>query len=249
MPLGDDGGGPVSTIRTSCSSCDLTREQIRYCGQLIVAKSSWSNPYSSFISSKMALSNRLAIFGLAFLTLVRLGAGAAVPYYFQPVGVSRRDLSAQEVAAELGPQLSNGTVIFGSSDPRWADATHRYNTLTPPDIQVLVEPAQESDIAKIVSACSNGRRETSSTHECINHRSCTAIRMGSNSWQSTAPTHTTWELERSRECRLAWQTSETSLSSPMARLPCFRGGHMMVKPTSSFGIMVMSEVSIPSFYM
>lgn len=108
----------------------------------------------------MASFSRLALFGLAFITLLRLVASAVVPYYFQPVGVSRRDVSAEQVAAELGPQLSNGTLIFGSSDPRWADATHRYNTLTPPHIEVFVEPAQESDISKIVSDSSYERGET-----------------------------------------------------------------------------------------
>jgi hypothetical protein len=99
----------------------------------------------------MASFSRLFLTALCFLTLGRIVSAAAVPYYFRPAGVSSRNLSIQQIAADLGPQISNGSLIFGPSDARWVEAVHRYNTLSPPDVEFLVEPAQESDISKIVS--------------------------------------------------------------------------------------------------
>ena len=74
-----------------------------------------------------------------------------VPHYFQPNPITRRDLTTNTVASELGPLLSNGTLIFGPSSPLFPNATSRWITYVQPVIQVVVEPAAESDIPKIVS--------------------------------------------------------------------------------------------------
>ncbi|KAI1377706.1 FAD binding domain-containing protein [Hypoxylon crocopeplum] len=76
-----------------------------------------------------------------------------VPQYFMENPYTRRDLSVPEIQQELGKLLSNGSLIFGPSDPAWKNATERWNTYLKPDIEVVVEPAQESDISTIVKYC------------------------------------------------------------------------------------------------
>lgn len=84
-----------------------------------------------------------------FHTLV---AGASIPRYFQTFPISRRQLSVSQVQQELGRQVSNTTVIFGPDDSRYNESTTRWNTFAVPQIQVVVEPGQESDISTIVRA-------------------------------------------------------------------------------------------------
>ncbi|KAI1163880.1 hypothetical protein F5B18DRAFT_617685 [Nemania serpens] len=98
-------------------------------------------------------SPRFLALGLALIVFLRLVSGAAVPHYFRPPGTARHNLSVQQIIADLGPQLSNGSLLFGPSDSRWVEATHRYNTLAVPHVEVLVEPAHESDISTIVKFC------------------------------------------------------------------------------------------------
>lgn len=47
--------------------------------------------------------------------------------------------------------MSPGSLIFGPSDPAWDETTKRWNLFAVPDVQVVVQPAQESDVSKIVS--------------------------------------------------------------------------------------------------
>lgn len=75
----------------------------------------------------------------------------AVPRYFQS---NPRTPAKQDVATlqkELGPTLSNGSLIFGPRSSNWAAATDRWNLYAIPDVKVVVQPAAESDVAKIVS--------------------------------------------------------------------------------------------------
>lgn len=80
-----------------------------------------------------------------------LGAGTTIPRYFQTVSVTRRNLSTTQVQQELGRQVFNTTAIFEPSDSRYNDAIVRWNIVAVPQIQVVVEPGQESDIPTIVS--------------------------------------------------------------------------------------------------
>lgn len=89
------------------------------------------------------------------LTIFRtLVAGASIPRYFQTFPITRRQLNATQVQQELGSQISNTTAIFGPDDSRYNESTTRWNTFAVPQIQVVVEPGQESDISTIVSAMS-----------------------------------------------------------------------------------------------
>jgi hypothetical protein len=88
-------------------------------------------------------------FGLVACGLVLLQTlVAAEPF-------TRRDLPVHKVKRELGRLLSSSSTIFGPLDPRWGEATERYNTFTIPHIEIVVQPAKESDIPIIVSAVCN----------------------------------------------------------------------------------------------
>jgi hypothetical protein len=76
----------------------------------------------------------------------------AEPHYFKTNPITRRNLSIATLQNELGPRLSPGTLIFGPDSSDWANATDRWNEYAVPEIQVVVVPAQESDVSKIVSA-------------------------------------------------------------------------------------------------
>ncbi|KAK7966936.1 FAD-binding domain-containing protein [Apiospora aurea] len=65
--------------------------------------------------------------------------------------VSRRDLSVGEIAADLGPQLSKTSSVFGDDDPRWENATLRFQALARPSIKLVVQPGEEGDVAIIYS--------------------------------------------------------------------------------------------------
>lgn len=83
--------------------------------------------------------------------LPQLVAGApVVPRYFRRSLFSRQNISSNAVEAELGPQLSTGSLVFGPEDPRWSNATVRFDSLVRPNVQVVVEPATEHDVSKIV---------------------------------------------------------------------------------------------------
>ncbi|KAL7954991.1 hypothetical protein V8C34DRAFT_327725 [Trichoderma compactum] len=76
-----------------------------------------------------------------------------VPHYLRTADVSRV-VTSKQVESDLGKALSRGTLIFGPSSPAFTNATERWNTRSmPADIQVVVEVAQESDVAKVVKYC------------------------------------------------------------------------------------------------
>jgi hypothetical protein len=103
---------------------------------------------------------------------------SGVPRYFQPKSLTRRNLTANTVEIELGPLLSSGTLIFGPSSPAFANATSRWVTYVQPKIEVIVEVAAESDIAKIVSNVADQQYTGLLKYA---RRSCIAMTTASNS--------------------------------------------------------------------
>lgn len=77
---------------------------------------------------------------------------SSVPRYFQNNPFTRRQVLISEIARDLGTIVSSNSAIFLPSDPSWSEVTERWNTLAPPDIEIVVQPAEESEISKIVSA-------------------------------------------------------------------------------------------------
>ncbi|KAK8070920.1 FAD-binding domain-containing protein [Apiospora hydei] len=89
----------------------------------------------------------------------------AVPEYFHNAPFTRRDVPVAQIQRELGSLLSKGTVIIRPSDAGWADATERWNTATEPrGLELVVRPAQESDVSTIVKYCNRNSIEFLATN-------------------------------------------------------------------------------------
>ncbi|KAG7123691.1 FAD-linked oxidoreductase OXR2 like protein [Verticillium longisporum] len=82
-----------------------------------------------------------------------LAAGVSVPRYFEKHAITRRDLTAKQIREELGLRVSNTTLIFGPEACRFEKATSRWTDSSKPDVQVVIEPGIESDVATIVQYC------------------------------------------------------------------------------------------------
>ncbi|KAI4864936.1 FAD-binding domain-containing protein [Hypoxylon rubiginosum] len=80
---------------------------------------------------------------------------SSVPRYFQNNPFTRRQVLISEIARDLGTIVSSNSAIFLPSDPSWSEVTERWNTLAPPDIEIVVQPAEESEISKIVQYCND----------------------------------------------------------------------------------------------
>lgn len=72
-------------------------------------------------------------------------------FWKQLYGSTGAKLAVEQVALELGPQLSDGSAIFGPHDSRWKNTTERYDPYMQPQFRMVVQPSRESDIVKIVS--------------------------------------------------------------------------------------------------
>ncbi|GAP88217.1 putative FAD binding domain-containing protein [Rosellinia necatrix] len=92
------------------------------------------------------------LFIQAFLTSFA-SAHPTVPRCFQNYPSSPHNISVPAIQKELGHLLSKGSVIFGPSDPRWHNTTDGFQELSPPDVEIVVQPGKESDISKIVKYC------------------------------------------------------------------------------------------------
>lgn len=92
----------------------------------------------------------IVAYGLALLPVL-VSSSPLVPRYFQRDLFSRDNITASTVKTELGQQLSKGSLIFGPDNALYPNATERWNTRITPKAQVVVQPAAESDIARIVS--------------------------------------------------------------------------------------------------
>lgn len=92
----------------------------------------------------------LLAFGLTLFPAIT-SSSPIIPHYFRAVDVSRA-ITPKQVESDLGEALSQGTLIFGPSSRAFTNTTERWNTRSmPADIQVVIEVAQESDVAKVVS--------------------------------------------------------------------------------------------------
>ena len=85
-----------------------------------------------------------------FGLLWTVAAGASIPRIFEKHAITRRDLTSAQVQQELGDQVSNTTSVFGPDDSRYPEITSRWTDFSKPQIQVVIEPVTESDVAVIV---------------------------------------------------------------------------------------------------
>lgn len=102
----------------------------------------------------------IVFYCFTLLPILFAGAFPLIPHYLEEHLYTRRNISSNTVAAELGPQLSDGSLVFGSDYPTWDNETWRWNIYARPDVQVIVKPAAESDFAKIVSSFNLARSST-----------------------------------------------------------------------------------------
>jgi hypothetical protein len=77
-------------------------------------------------------------------------AGASIPKYFERDAFTRGNLTSIQVQKELGSLVSNTTIIYGSSDSRFHEATSRWTDWNRPHIETVIEPGSEADVATIV---------------------------------------------------------------------------------------------------
>lgn len=63
---------------------------------------------------------------------------------------TRNKLASRTVASELGPQLSANCNVYGPDDTEFGSCTARYDPFFTPKIQMVVQPATEEDVPKIV---------------------------------------------------------------------------------------------------
>lgn len=94
---------------------------------------------------KMVAFARFAIRGLGLQTMV------AASFVQNQSTLSPQGLTTAQAQRELGSLVSSTTAIFGPADPRWPNATERYQDYAPPRIQLVVQPGRESDVPTVVS--------------------------------------------------------------------------------------------------
>ncbi|KAJ4296338.1 hypothetical protein N0V90_006383 [Kalmusia sp. IMI 367209] len=81
-------------------------------------------------------------------TLLTSTAASALPFRdFTPRATK---LSAEQVGKELMPSLSTSAAVYTAGDPRWANATARWQTWNYPNVYLVIEPGSEADVPKIV---------------------------------------------------------------------------------------------------
>lgn len=98
----------------------------------------------------VAIKSLIVAYGIPLLPVL-VSSTPIVPRYFHRNLFSRDNMTASTVKAELGQQLSNGSLIFGPDNALYPNATERWNTRITPNARVVVQPAAESDLAQIVS--------------------------------------------------------------------------------------------------
>lgn len=104
--------------------------------------------------AKMISSLERVLYGLALLQALVTSSPLPpqnVPRYFQKEPSTRHKISPVQFQRELGATLSANSMIFGPENAIFANVTHRWNTVAPPDIKLVVQPGAESDVSKIVS--------------------------------------------------------------------------------------------------
>ncbi|ROT38916.1 FAD-binding domain-containing protein [Sodiomyces alkalinus F11] len=100
---------------------------------------------------------RRLLCGLTFLQALVAASPLpqGVPRYFRREPCSPHALLLRQLQQDLADDLSDGSLIFGPSNPAWDETIERWQMLSRPEIQVVVQPAEESDISKIVEYCSD----------------------------------------------------------------------------------------------
>ncbi|KAJ8106846.1 hypothetical protein ONZ43_g6922 [Nemania bipapillata] len=105
----------------------------------------------------MLFNTCTAACGLAIFS--SLVSGATIPQYFEKHPFTRRGLPEATIQKELGSLLSKKAAIFGPQDPRFDEATLRYNAFAVPKVEIVAQPGVEADVATIVKYCNKNSIE------------------------------------------------------------------------------------------
>ncbi|KAI1120195.1 Glucooligosaccharide oxidase [Nemania abortiva] len=98
----------------------------------------------------MFLPNFTSSVLIALLSSSLVLGSPALKCLYGACSITSRSLPSSQIASQLGPQLSSTSSIFGPDDARWTNSTLRFQGLSHPRIQLVVQPGQESDVATIV---------------------------------------------------------------------------------------------------
>ncbi|KAL4881682.1 FAD-binding domain-containing protein [Aspergillus karnatakaensis] len=98
----------------------------------------------------MRLLHVLALALSPLTGLVSASQNAAQSY---PHTLATRSWSEAEVKSELGPRLSRKASIIGPSNPQWLNTTTWWNPAAAPTISLVVQVAEEDDVATTVQYC------------------------------------------------------------------------------------------------
>jgi hypothetical protein len=93
----------------------------------------------------------LRTYALALAAVFALTSAVAIPSDLRSSDTSPSYISSEQIGRELGARLSKGSTIFGPDNSSFNATTARWTLYESPRIQVVIEPAKESDIALIVS--------------------------------------------------------------------------------------------------
>lgn len=87
---------------------------------------------------------------LALATVPTIATALHSSFVIEQRSSALSHLTLATISTELGPNLSANSSIFAQDDPRWFNATERWQAYYQPDFLVVVEPSKESDIPIIV---------------------------------------------------------------------------------------------------
>jgi hypothetical protein len=78
---------------------------------------------------------------------------SVLPSVFRDFTPRATKLTAEQVGKELIPTLSSTASVYTTGNNKWANATARWNSWAEamPNVQLVIEPGSEADVAKIVS--------------------------------------------------------------------------------------------------
>ena len=120
---------------------------------------------------------RLSTLGAVALTLLPSPSAASLfAWPFNVFATAPVTLTAAEIQRELGPKLSKNAVIYAENDPRFEEATARWNAYMPPRINVVVEAGIEEDIPHIVGFLRDSYFELAVDLDRLNLQTATASR-------------------------------------------------------------------------
>ncbi|KAJ5415214.1 hypothetical protein N7465_003909 [Penicillium sp. CMV-2018d] len=87
---------------------------------------------------------------LALATVLTIATAVESSFVIEQRSSASSRLTPATISTKLGPKLSTNSSIFAQNDPRWLNATERWQASYQPGFLVVVEPSRESDIPIIV---------------------------------------------------------------------------------------------------